>query len=194
MSLTFGTIIADRDLQLVGLKSLMLGIFLSILFGFIFGLILGTTEMPWGYNDWPTDEMKGRYGEPIGPIGDRKTRFDRTIGLTCQLCFFSRGNYRSLWMGVLWALPSGTGVAVALLQGSNGPLIGVAISASLLPPVVNCVSTSDTAIISVFKARVVSLAYSLFAELVCSCLRNTGHQLLSDKPGNIRASWSTDTP
>ncbi|KMR04265.1 hypothetical protein RF55_727 [Lasius niger] len=109
MSLTFGTIIADRDLQVVGLKSLMLGIFLSILFGFIFGLILGTTEMPWGYNDWPTDEMKGR------------------------------GNYRSLWMGVLWALPSGTGVAVALLQGSNGPLIGVAISASLLPPVVNCI-------------------------------------------------------
>ncbi|KAI4494019.1 hypothetical protein M0802_009286 [Mischocyttarus mexicanus] len=108
MSLTFGTIIADRNLQLGGLKSLLLGIFLSILFGFIFGLILGTTEMPWGYNDWPTDEMKGR------------------------------GNYRSLWMGVLWALPSGTGVAVALLQGSNGPLIGVAISASLLPPVVNC--------------------------------------------------------
>ncbi|CAK9802052.1 Uncharacterized protein MJ1221 [Anthophora quadrimaculata] len=108
MSLTFGTIIADRNLQFVGLKSLLLGIFISILFGFIFGLILGTTEMPWGYNDWPTDEMKGR------------------------------GNYRSLWMGVLWALPSGTGVAVALLQGSSGPLIGVAISASLLPPVVNC--------------------------------------------------------
>ena len=60
MSLTFGTIIADRDLQFVGFKSLMLGIFISILFGFIFGLILGTTEMPWGYNDWPTDEMKGR--------------------------------------------------------------------------------------------------------------------------------------
>ncbi|KOX78076.1 hypothetical protein WN51_05965 [Melipona quadrifasciata] len=108
MSLTFGTIIADRNLQFIGLKSLLLGIFVSILFGFVFGLILGTTEMPWGYNDWPTDEMKGR------------------------------GNYRSLWMGVLWALPSGTGVAVALLQGSNGPLIGVAISASLLPPVVNC--------------------------------------------------------
>lgn len=61
MSLTFGTIIADRNLQFIGLKSLLLGIFLSILFGFIFGLILGTTEMPWGYNDWPTDEMKGRY-------------------------------------------------------------------------------------------------------------------------------------
>lgn len=42
-------------------------------------------------------------------------------------------------MGVMWALTSGTGVAVALLQGAVGPLIGVAISASLLPPVVNCV-------------------------------------------------------
>lgn len=41
-------------------------------------------------------------------------------------------------MGILWALTSGSGVAVALLQGSAGPLIGVAISASLLPPVVNC--------------------------------------------------------
>lgn len=61
MSITFGAIIADKDLICVGLKSLFLGIFISILFGFIFGLILGTTEMPWGYNDWPTDEMKGRY-------------------------------------------------------------------------------------------------------------------------------------
>lgn len=57
-------------------------------------------------------------------------------------CIFFRGNARSLWMGVLWALTSGSGVAVALLQGSAGPLIGVAISASLLPPVVNCVSNS----------------------------------------------------
>lgn len=54
------------------------------------------------------------------------------------VCF--SGNARSLWMGILWALTSGTGVAVALLQGAVGPLIGVAISASLLPPVVNCVS------------------------------------------------------
>lgn len=108
MSLTFGMIIADKELMCIGFKSLSIGIIISIVFGFLFGLIIGSTEMPWGWNDWPTDEMKGR------------------------------GNYRSLWMGVLWALPSGVGVAVALLQGSNGPLIGVAISASLLPPVVNC--------------------------------------------------------
>jgi hypothetical protein len=35
--------------------------FISVLFGFIFGLILGTTEMPWGFGDFPTEEMKGRY-------------------------------------------------------------------------------------------------------------------------------------
>ncbi|XP_075149482.1 uncharacterized protein LOC142223482 [Haematobia irritans] len=108
MSITFGAIISDRELIRVGFISLALGMFISCLFGFIFGLILGTTEMPWGSGDWPTEEMRGR------------------------------GNVRSLWMGVLWALTSGTGVAVALLQGSAGPLIGVAISASLLPPVVNC--------------------------------------------------------
>ncbi|CAO1377115.1 unnamed protein product [Diamesa tonsa] len=108
MSITFGAIISDRELIKVGFISLALGMFISILFGFVFGLILGTTEMPWGSGDFPTEEMKGR------------------------------GNARSLWMGVLWALTSGSGVAVALLQGSAGPLIGVAISASLLPPVVNC--------------------------------------------------------
>jgi len=35
--------------------------FISVLFGFIFGLILGTTDMPWGFGDFPTEEMKGRY-------------------------------------------------------------------------------------------------------------------------------------
>ncbi|XP_023177585.1 uncharacterized protein LOC111603972 isoform X2 [Drosophila hydei] len=109
MSITFGAIISDRELMRVGFLSLGLGMLISCVFGFCFGLILGTTEMPWGQNmDWPTEEMRGR------------------------------GNVRALWMGVLWALTSGTGVAVALLQGSAGPLIGVAISASLLPPVVNC--------------------------------------------------------
>lgn len=56
-------------------------------------------------------------------------------------CFFT--------FGMLWrrALTSGTGVAIALLLGAAGPLIGVAISASLLPPVVNCVSISQIEII-----------------------------------------------
>lgn len=60
MSITFGTIISDRSLQKAGFFSLVVGMFLSCLFGFIFGLILASTDMPWGFGDWPTEEMKGR--------------------------------------------------------------------------------------------------------------------------------------
>lgn len=49
---------------------------------------------------------------------------------------------RSLWVGVLIALPSGAGVALSVLGGNHGSLVGVAISASLLPPAVNSVSYS----------------------------------------------------
>lgn len=43
-----------------------LGMLISCVFGFVFGLILGTTEMPWGQNaDWPTEEMRGRWVQSI---------------------------------------------------------------------------------------------------------------------------------
>lgn len=50
---------------------------------------------------------------------------------------------RSLWSGCLIALPSGAGVAMSVLGGNGASLVGVAISASLLPPTVNCVSRID---------------------------------------------------
>lgn len=67
--------------------------------------------------------------------------------------FHFSGNARSLWMGIAWALTSGSGVALALLLGASGPLIGVAISASLLPPVVNCVSTLNSSRDFVIKKK-----------------------------------------
>ncbi|GBM45306.1 hypothetical protein AVEN_51198-1, partial [Araneus ventricosus] len=48
------------------------------------------------------------------------------------------GMMRSLWSGCLIALPSGAGVAMSVLGGNGASLVGVAISASLLPPTVNC--------------------------------------------------------
>ena len=53
---------------------------------------------------------------------------------------------RGLWVGVLIALPSGAGVALSILGGNAGSLVGVAISASLLPPAVNSVSCMAVAI------------------------------------------------
>jgi len=49
----------------------------------------------------------------------------------------SRGQLRSLWVGSFIALLSGVGVALSVLGGNAGSLVGVAISASLLPPAVN---------------------------------------------------------
>ncbi len=51
-----------------------------------------------------------------------------------------RGLVRSLYVGVLIAVPSGAGVALSVLGSNSGSLVGVAISASLLPPAVNAVS------------------------------------------------------
>ena len=63
----------------------------------------------------------------------------------------SRGELRSLWVGVLIAVPSGAGVALSVLGGNAGSLVGVAISASLLPPAVNA---------GVFWALSIALAIS----------------------------------
>ncbi|XP_065568586.1 uncharacterized protein LOC136032265 isoform X1 [Artemia franciscana] len=49
----------------------------------------------------------------------------------------SRGQLRSLGIGLLVAIPSGVGVALSVLGNNVGSLVGVAISAALLPPVVN---------------------------------------------------------
>lgn len=57
----------------------------------------------------------------------------------------TRGMVRSLWSGCLIALPSGAGVAMSILGGNGASLVGVAISASLLPPTVNCVSIKPPA-------------------------------------------------
>jgi hypothetical protein len=58
MAATFGTEIADRKLQKIGLRSEIIGLLMSLIFGFIFGLLCGTSEEPWGSGGWPTEEMK----------------------------------------------------------------------------------------------------------------------------------------
>eukprot|EP01138_Halocafeteria_seosinensis_P016275 gb/GECG01016605.1/.p1 GENE.gb/GECG01016605.1/~~gb/GECG01016605.1/.p1 ORF type:complete len:745 (+),score=76.00 gb/GECG01016605.1/:1-2235(+) len=48
-----------------------------------------------------------------------------------------RGDSQSLWIGVTIAIPSGVGVALSVLGENTASLVGVAISAALLPPLVN---------------------------------------------------------
>eukprot|EP00028_Trichosphaerium_sp_Am-I-7-wt_P007716 CAMPEP_0168514182 /NCGR_PEP_ID=MMETSP0405-20121227/3947_1 /TAXON_ID=498012 /ORGANISM="Trichosphaerium sp, Strain Am-I-7 wt" /LENGTH=322 /DNA_ID=CAMNT_0008533239 /DNA_START=77 /DNA_END=1045 /DNA_ORIENTATION=- len=49
----------------------------------------------------------------------------------------SRGTLSGLWGGIVVAIPSGVGVALAITGPYSGALVGIAISAALLPPVVN---------------------------------------------------------
>lgn len=72
------------------------------------------------------------------------------------LFLWFRGMLRSLWVGILIALPSGAGVALSILGGNTGSLVGVAISASLLPPTVNavrmlCTYLAGTLVFSSFR-------------------------------------------
>ncbi|XP_053606842.1 uncharacterized protein LOC128673191 [Plodia interpunctella] len=104
---TLGTAVKDRSLQHMGFMHETLGLFLSLVIGFIFGLAICAVDERYGVGDWPTYEMMTR----------------------CEI--------RSLWVGVLIAIPSGAGVALAVLGDYTASLVGVAISASLLPPAVN---------------------------------------------------------
>ena len=49
----------------------------------------------------------------------------------------SRGDFRGFYVGIAIAIPSGVGVALSVLGNNTSSLVGVAISASLLPPAVN---------------------------------------------------------
>lgn len=105
LALTFGSVIGDRSLMYLGLKSELISLSICILIGFVIGLVaigVGTDGL------WPTDEMR------------------------------SRGLVDGLILGLAIAIPSGAGVALSVLGNNTSSLVGVAISASLLPPAVNC--------------------------------------------------------
>lgn len=50
----------------------------------------------------------------------------------------SRGTTEALILGTLYAFPSGIGVGISVSDGGINGLVGVAIAASLLPPIANC--------------------------------------------------------
>lgn len=118
----FGGVIGDWVLARRGIRHEIYSLFLCILIGFILGLFISPFARMYGCSQWPTAEMLGR------------------------------GEWRALWVGVLIAVPSGAGVALSVLGGNAGSLVGVAISASLLPPAVNCGLFWATAIVEAISA------------------------------------------
>jgi uncharacterized hydrophobic protein (TIGR00271 family) len=111
LAATFGAVIKDHKLQYWGLSNEIIGIFMCILVGFVFGLI--GCGLHYGFG---------------------------TDALTLTDEMVTRTKYRSVLVGICIALPSGAAVAISVLGNNFGSLVGVAISASLLPPACNTVS------------------------------------------------------
>ncbi|CAF1563468.1 unnamed protein product, partial [Didymodactylos carnosus] len=109
LGVVFGLSVREHSLWKCGLRNEVIGLLICLSCGFLLGLFTTFFETNWGSStSFPTMEMR------------------------------SRGDITRLWIGVLIALPSGAGVALSVLGGNTGSLVGVAISASLLPPAVNC--------------------------------------------------------
>lgn len=134
----FGTVIKERSLWRLGMRNELIGILLATLVGFLFGLVVCTTDKKYGIGEGLTEEMLSR----------------------CDL--------HSLIVGLFTAIPSGAAAAIGILGGNIGSLVGVAISASLLPPAVNsgllwalaCIyklyEKDDTLYVDVVKSRTYS--------------------------------------
>jgi len=80
---------------------------LSLMVCIVIGIQIAVCMEPFFADEWPSEEMK------------------------------SRGTWKTFFAGIPIAFFSGLGVAVGLLDSQTNSLVGVAISASLLPPAVN---------------------------------------------------------
>ena len=109
-------LVHDWSLLKTSLLSEIYGLLLCLASGIVVGLLgafLSTTTYPIGdiytiWPGWPTPEMA------------------------------ARGDWYNLILGFAIAVPSGVGCVLGISGRNTSSLVGVAISASLLPPAVNC--------------------------------------------------------
>ena len=114
LAIVFGMAVRNRKLLRIGVKREIYCLLICVLCGFMFGCIFvvkfNRTRSMLAIStteNWPTTEMSSRTG------------------------------WSCLVVGLAVAVPSGVGVAISVLGGNSGSMVGVAISASLLPPAVN---------------------------------------------------------
>lgn len=110
LAATFGTAIKDAKLRNWGMRNEAIGILLCITVGFIFGVVSCSFDYFFGADN---ESLKVTY-----EMENRMT-------------------LHSVVVGIMIALPSGAAASIAILGENFGSLVGVAISASLLPPSVN---------------------------------------------------------
>merc|ERR1712129_628998 len=110
VGMTFGASIRDRVMLWKSFRNEMIGLIVWFLTGFVMGLV-------------------------VAPILDNPFDDQLAFGKNTQIS--SRGEWIALAWGAGIAAPSGVGVALGVSSDQVSALIGVAISAALLPPIVN---------------------------------------------------------
>lgn len=115
LAMTFGTAVRDRQLARQGFRTELFGWGLTILCGLVFGFFWA----PLCAENWPASCNKVTPGK----------EYTWMCGI---------GNWHSVAVGAGIAVPSGIGVALAMLTRNNIALVGVGMSAAIGPPAVNC--------------------------------------------------------
>lgn len=127
VAVTFGATISDRAMVTRGMRSELAGLAICV----VVGTLIGAVALLFNVDSLPTQEMEVR--SPSSPC-----MLSNLIGATSPP---RRPQSRGLWsgvaIGVSIAIPSGVGVALSVSGLNTSSLVGVAISASLLPPAVN---------------------------------------------------------
>lgn len=110
IAITFGLVIQDRSLTMIGVRSCIISLIICLAVGYIYGIIVFFWADAWNpppNGIWPTPEMA------------------------------VRGEWRTLWYGALQALAAGGAISVTLLNDNQAALVGVAVASTFLPPFIN---------------------------------------------------------
>eukprot|EP00939_MAST-03C_sp_MAST-3C-sp1_P002149 g2149.t1 len=140
--LTVGAIIAAagllQDSPVTVVASMLVSPLMGPILSVAFGIRTGTTSM---WSKGIRNELIGVAvcivvgliaGFSVGPF----LHLDNPTDVSNEIR--SRGTSATLIAGIFVAIASGVGVAIGVMQGGVSTLVGIAISAALLPPVVNC--------------------------------------------------------
>ena len=127
LAITFGLATCDMAMVHRGWVNELVGVAIA----FVIGLVVGSALAPWfGPHAWSSDLDEHAWAALSGSNVSWAFELDSEQ-------INSRGSPKSLVAGTLVAIPSGFGVVLAISGGGANALVGVAIAAALLPPVVN---------------------------------------------------------
>ena len=110
LAIIFGCNVSDKELTKKGIRNGLISIGICVAIGFIFGFLFIFAE---------------------GPLNNR----DKEKFITNEMT--QRGGWNDIFLDVCIAIASGAAAALSVLGENTSSMVGVAISASLLPPAVN---------------------------------------------------------